>query len=273
MDNVNLNRVIRNMQRLGELRSQREATSERLDAAQAELARLQKGRSAALLDRTDVEVDAWEANIEKAQKAVARETDRIKALDTEIGALNAEAGAFGTDGALSAAQDYLARAKVARAAGEKIVLELYPKAAKRVADLLATLTAIERFIMDANEMVTAAGLDKSMRVPPVNAARARPDVVIDAHDVVEEVHDLERRPIRVSGGDFTGVVATEYPTKKVTRHVPKEVIKFRPPYETLDGTCVLPPARDGELPYWAPGSAAQREAIENADALVNAAIK
>ena len=263
---ITLSTATRNMQRLSALRAQRDAANERLDAAQAELTRLQKGRSAALLDRADVEVDAWEANIEKAQKAVARETDRIKVLDTEIAALNPDQ----TASALRARVD---KAQAARAVGEKIVLELYPKAAKKVGDLLTTLTAIESFIQDVNESLTAAGADNVMRVPPVNAARARPDVVIDAHAVVEEVHDLERRPIRVSGGDFTGVVATEYPTKKVTRHVPKEVINFRPPYETLDGTCVLPPARDGELPYWAPQGVARRDAIANAESIVDAAIK
>jgi len=270
---ANLITATANMQRLGALRTQREATTERLEAAQAELTRLQKARSAALLDRTDTEVDAFEASIEKAERAVARETDRIKALDAEIAALNAQSGVLNADQSLAVVQGYLAKAKAARAAGEKIVLEHYPKAAKRVADLLVTLTAIERFIQEVNEMAAVAGLDKSMLVPAVNAARARPDVVIDAHDIVEEVHDLERQPVRVSGGDFTSIVSTDYPTKTVKRHVPREVITYRPPHETLDGTCLLPPARDGELPYWAPNGAARREAIANAEAIVDAAIK
>lgn len=263
---ITLSHATRNMQRLGALRAQREAATERLDTAKGELARLQKGRSAALLDRADVEVDAFEASIERAKKTVARETDRVKALDAEIETIN-------PDHAMSTLHARVDKARAARAAGEKIALEHYPKAARRVADLLATLTAIECFIQDANEAIAAAGLDESMRVPAVNAARARPDTVIPAQDIVEEVNDLDRPPVRMSGGSLTTSVSTEYPTKTVKRHIAEQVIKHRPPHETIEGTCVLPPARDGEFPYWAPNAAAKREALANVEALVDAAIK
>ncbi|MGE0357313.1 MAG: hypothetical protein AB7P08_10395 [Burkholderiales bacterium] len=256
-----------NLPNAAKLKSLQAASAEcarRLAAAQTDAANLEEERRRALVAGDDKALELLDTRLDATRKAVARDEDRSSAFEVEIQRVTEAA-------ARDQLMELVGKARAARAVGEKLILDAYPKAAKKVAEILANLAAIDAFIQHANERAVTAGLDATP-TPPLNYVRRRASQTIPAHTVTREVVDLSRQPLRVMDG--ASILSTmPAPTIAVSEDLPAQVISFRPPDKALEEECRLAPARDGEPAHWERNCPSHRDAILRAESIVDQLLK